>query len=233
MISEANQVALQAAGLSFILGARIPHLPGVVREWRDKRPDEVIPDGLVLTQPWPSTSSEKARGIPDRVIHYQYRHDGARRTLRGIDEQVAKAERAVDGNAPVKRNRFIKLTGATKSVNRDLEIKARALAGWKGYTTNLVGQSPEFVIDAYHQLWRIERSFRMSKHDLQARPIYHHKRESIDAHLTIVFAALAVSHWIETPNRLEHREIRAHHTPLPHGANQGRQTDPRRRRPST
>ena len=37
----------------------------------------------------------------------------------------------------------------------------------------------------------------MSKHDLQARPIYHHQRDSIDAHLTIVFAALAVSRWIE------------------------------------
>jgi len=37
----------------------------------------------------------------------------------------------------------------------------------------------------------------MSKHDLQARPIYHHKRDSIEAHLTIVFAALAVSRWIE------------------------------------
>ena len=37
----------------------------------------------------------------------------------------------------------------------------------------------------------------MSKHDLKARPIYQHKRESIDAHLTIVFAALAISRWIE------------------------------------
>lgn len=37
----------------------------------------------------------------------------------------------------------------------------------------------------------------MSKHDLQARPIYHRKRDSIEAHLTIVFAALAVSRWIE------------------------------------
>jgi hypothetical protein len=46
-------------------------------------------------------------------------------------------------------------------------------------------------------LWRIEKSFRMSKHDLQARPVYHHQRESIDAHLTIVFAALSVSRWIE------------------------------------
>ena len=53
------------------------------------------------------------------------------------------------------------------------------------------------MIGAYHQLWQIEKSFRMSKHDLQARPVFHHKRESIEAHLTVVFAALAVSRWIE------------------------------------
>lgn len=197
MISEANQIALQAAGLSFVLGTRLSLLPDVVRRWRDTHPDEAIPDGLVLTQPWPSTGSEKARGIPDRVIYYQYRHDRARRSLRGIDEQVAKAEKAVEGKAPVKRNRYIQLSGATKSVNRDLEAKTRALAGWKGYTTNLIGKSSEFVIDSYHQRWRIEKSFRMSKHDLQARPVYHHIRESIEAHLSIVVTALAVSHWIE------------------------------------
>ena len=37
----------------------------------------------------------------------------------------------------------------------------------------------------------------MSKSDLQARPIYHRKRDSIEAHLTIVFAALAVTRFIE------------------------------------
>ena len=67
----------------------------------------------------------------------------------------------------------------------------------KGYTTNLVDQPAVFVIDAYHQLWHIEKAFRMSKHDLAARPIYHHLRESIEAHLSIVFAAMAVSHYIE------------------------------------
>jgi hypothetical protein len=197
MISEANQKAITAAGLSFILGTRIPYVPQVICEWRAQYPGQEIPDQQVFTQPWPATTAEKARGIPDRVIYYQYRHDRARRTLRGIDEQVGKAEKAVAGKVSVKRNRFIKLTGAEKSVNRDLEAKARALAGIKGYTTNLTSQTAEFVIGAYHQLWRIEKSFRMSKHDLQARPIYHHKRESIEAHLSIVFAALAVSHWIE------------------------------------
>lgn len=53
------------------------------------------------------------------------------------------------------------------------------------------------MIGSCHQLSEIERSFRMSKNDLQARPVYHRKRDSIEAHLTIVFAALAVSRWIE------------------------------------
>ena len=97
----------------------------------------------------------------------------------------------------MKRNRFITITGGDKHVNRTLEAKARALAGIKGYITNIANPTPEFVIGAYHQLWHIEKTFRMSKHDLRARPIYHHTRESIEAHLTIVFAALAVTRLIE------------------------------------
>ena len=53
------------------------------------------------------------------------------------------------------------------------------------------------MIGAYHRLFEIENSFRISKHDLQARPIYHRQCDSIEAHLTIAFAALAVSRWIE------------------------------------
>lgn len=139
----------------------------------------------------------KAAGQRDRTIFYRYRADRARRTLRGIDEQVGKAEQALAGKVPVKRNRFVTLTGGDRAVNRDLEAKARALAGIKGYVTNLPNPTDDMVISAYHQLWQVEKSFRMSKHDLQARPIYHRQRDSIQAHLNIVFAALAMSRWIE------------------------------------
>ena len=194
MISAGNQREIEAAGLSFILGARTPQVPYVITDWRRRHPDQEIPDKLILTQPWPAGPTDKRR---DQVIYYQYTAERARRTLHGIDEQIAKAERAVAGKVPVKRNRFVTLTGAEKAVNRTLEAKARALAGWKGYSTNLTTVGPEFVIGAYHRLFQIERSFRMSKHDLAARPIYHHKRASIEAHLTIVFAALAVSRLVE------------------------------------
>jgi len=200
MVSEANQKAIEAAGLSFILGAKIPHVPYLVAQWRREHPGEQIPDGQVFIQPWPAGPNGGRR---DQVIYYQYRADRARRTLRGIDEQVKKAEQAVAGKTPVKRNRFIRLSGGTRAVNRELEDKARELAGLKGYVTNLracpdgTPVTAEFVIGAYHQLFQIEKSFRMSKHDLQARPIYHRKRDSIEAHLTIVLTALAVSRWIE------------------------------------
>ncbi len=200
MVSEGNRKAIEAAGLSFILGMRIPQVPYVVRQWRHEHPGQDIPDRHIFTQPWPAGPNGGRR---DQVIYYQYRHDRARRTLRGIDEQVRKAEQAVAGKVPVKRNRFIQLAGGTRSVNRELENKARALAGLKGYITNLrtcpdgTPVTAEFVIGAYHQLFQIEKSFRMAKSDLQARPIYHRTRDSIEAHLTIVFAALAVSRWIE------------------------------------
>jgi hypothetical protein len=200
MVSEANQKDIEAAGLSFILGVRIPFVPYVVAQWRRDHPGQAIPDGHVLTQPRPGGLTGKGR---DQVVYYQYRADRARRTLRGIDEQITKAERAVAGQVPVKRNRFIQLTGGTTTVNRELEAKARDLAGIKGYVTNLQAcpdgtpVTAEFVIGAYHQLFQIEKAFRMSKSDLQARPVYHRKRDSIEAHLTVVLAALAVSRWIE------------------------------------
>jgi hypothetical protein len=83
-----------------------------------------------------------------RTILYQYRADRARRTLKGIDQQIAKAEKAVAGQAAVKRNRFVQLTGATKSINQTLEAKARALAGLKGYVTNLEVPTAEYVLGA-------------------------------------------------------------------------------------
>ena len=53
------------------------------------------------------------------------------------------------------------------------------------------------VVAAYHDLWQVEKSFRMAKSDLRARPIFHRERDAIEAHLTVVFAALAVSRHLQ------------------------------------
>ena len=159
MIGAANRQALERAGLSYVLGSRTPaRPPHVISSWHDNHPDQDVPHGLTLTQPWPAGPSDQCR---DETIYYRYSADRARRTLRGIDTQVAKAEKAVAGKIPVKRNRFVHLSGATRSINRDLEKRARTLAGWKCYVTNLPNPNPdpETVISAYHRLYNIEKSF--------------------------------------------------------------------------
>jgi hypothetical protein len=193
MMSEANLKDVEDAGWWFIVGGRLPEIPYAIAQWGRDNPGREPVDGMILTQPViMGTKTDQRR----RKSYYQFRADRARRTLRGIDTQVAKAEKAVAGQAPIKRNRFITVEGGTRAVNRGLETKARALAGWKPYITNL-DADPAYIIGSYHQLWHIEHAFRMSKHDLRARPIYHRKRDSIDAHLAVVFAALAVSKRIE------------------------------------
>ena len=53
------------------------------------------------------------------------------------------------------------------------------------------------VVSSYHELWHVEQSFRMSKHDLRARPVFHHTRDAIEAHLTVVMASLAVARHLQ------------------------------------
>ncbi|MDR1768708.1 MAG: IS1634 family transposase [Propionibacteriaceae bacterium] len=194
MLSEANPKDVEDAGWSLIVGGRPPEVPYQAAEWQRAHPGQQPAGKLVLSQPTPMGPKADQRR---RTTCYQYKLDRAKRALHGIDAQIGKAEKAVAGKAPVKRNRFVVLEGARKPVNRQLEAKARALAGWKSYVTNLNDADPAFVIGAHHELWHVERAFKMSKHDLRARPIYHHKQESTQAHLTIVFAALAISRWLE------------------------------------
>jgi hypothetical protein len=74
MISETNRKEIEAAGLSLILGMEIPGVPYQVAQWRREHPGEEIPDGHMLTQPWPAGPSSKPR---DQMIYYQFRADRA------------------------------------------------------------------------------------------------------------------------------------------------------------
>ena len=196
IFSAANKQALIDAGLHYILSVKTPTVPEVIETWRRENPSKDYTHGQIWTQA--SASDGRQHTTPITVTHFQYSHDRARRSLRGISEQVAKAKRAVDGDIAIKRNRYIDLSAPNKKVNYALAAKHRALAGIKGYETDLVNLPANEVIGHDRRLFNIEKSFRMSKSDLKARPIYARKQDSITAHLNIVMAALAVAHLMET-----------------------------------
>jgi transposase len=116
--------------------------------------------------------------------------------MRNIEKQITKVEKIINGQLAVHKAKFLSTKTKDKQLNQKLIAKAKALAGVKGYVTNLA-VSDDQVIASYHQLWHVEQSFRMSKSDLKARPIFYQKRDAIEAHLTVVCAALAIVKMIE------------------------------------
>lgn len=197
MLSADNLQALADAGYTYIVGSRMHKIPYDIAEYQKTKE---LSDQQIITA--------KAAIAGQRVI-YQYRAKRAALDLRNIDKQIEKAEKIVKGKTTAKKAKFLSVTTKKKQLNQTLVDKAKALAGIKGYVTNLptAEASNARVIAYYHQLWQVEQSFRMSKSDLKARPIFHRQQDAIEAHLTIVMAALAMGRVIEHKTGLSIKKI--------------------------
>jgi hypothetical protein len=195
MLSASNLNAVEDAGFAFLVGSRITKAPSDLAEHFERKGNHFA-DGQILES---ARIMGTGAGARKRRVVYQYSFSRHKRDNRAINAMVERAEKVADGSRPLKRERFVKVVGAKKGVDWDLVERARQLAGLKGYVTNISKQTMggQAVISAYHDLWQVEKSFKMAKSDLRARPVFHHQRDSIEAHLTVVFAALAVSRHLQ------------------------------------
>ena len=149
--------------------------------------------------------------------------------------QENRAKEVVAGEKSARTPRFVKTSNGTKSLDEASLARARRLVGLKGYVTNIAADvmGASEVIGSYHDLWHVEQSFRMSKTDLRARPMFDRTRDAIEAHLTIVFTALAVSPRGPEPHRPRDPQRRPPTTPaaLSNHRDQRRRPDLPARRP--
>ncbi len=128
-----------------------------------------------------------------------------------MEKQITRAKELVKKQEPGKRSKFVTVTKEKEKyvLNDTLVEKTKKLLGIKGYYTNLpqATLADAGVIARYHELWHVEQSFRMAKSDLVTRPIFHHKKEAIEAHMLICFMALAVGKYMELETKLSLRRI--------------------------
>lgn len=214
MFSATNLKELDGAGCSFIVGSRTVKAPIDLAShfhWNG----DLFADGQIIDTVTPRHGNTivndralRAEPVWDPQAHpgawravWQYSARRARRDQHTLHAQEARAKAVIAGDKPVKATRFVKVHAGGRSLDESSLARARAqsLVGLKSYVTNLAVEvmPAAEVIAKYHDLWHVERSFRMSKTDLRARPIFHHTRDAIEAHLTIVFTALAVAHCIQ------------------------------------
>lgn len=184
MISKQNLDTLLARGLNYIIASRLANLKESLIERIDKEVKRE--DGSTLR-------------IGNLVVHYsskRYRKDKAE-----LDKQVEKAKLHLDARTEKLTNiKYLKNDKVARYLNHELIDKNMKLLGLKGYVTNLKNKNDE-IVEYYRNLVKIEHAFRIAKSDLEARPIYHRKEESIKNHMLICFMALAMSSYLELKNK--------------------------------
>lgn len=222
MLSTTNLTALDEAGLRFIVGSRVTKAPADLANhfhWHgDAFTDGQLIDTITPRHGNTKTETKRRRREPvwspeKHPGHWRsvwaYSRKRATRDGHTLTAQENRARAVIDGDAAVKSTRFVKTTAAGRTLDEASLERARGLVGLKGYVTNIPADimPPAEVLSSYHDLWHVEQSFRMSKTDLQARPMFHRQRDAIEAHLTIVFTALAIARFLQNETGFSIRKI--------------------------
>ena len=186
MISTTNIQELLKNGLNYIVGARLGNLPNELIEQIDRKIDREDKKSIRIK-------------TDNGYLICQYSSVRYRKDKHEMEMQIEKAKTIIDSPSKNKKLKFIKSIGEKIELNQALVEKSTKLLGIKGYYTNLdeTLTDNQTIIDRYHELYKIEQAFRISKHDLQTRPIFHFKEEPIKLHILICFMALVVSKHIE------------------------------------
>ena len=83
------------------------------------------------------------------------------------------------------------------TMNKELIHKSLELAGYNLLVTSEISMSDTDIYEAYHNLWRIEESFRIMKSQLDARPVYLQKKETIIGHFLICYLAVLLTRLLQ------------------------------------
>ena len=83
------------------------------------------------------------------------------------------------------------------SMNEELIKKSLELAGYNMLVTSEISMSDKDIYDAYHNLWRIEESFRIMKSQLDARPVYLQKEDTIIGHFLVCYLAVLLTRLLQ------------------------------------
>ncbi len=196
MLSYDNMKALEENGLSFIVGARLSKVDSKVLE-------SIAAELNREEGKYISTDTKYGTLVTD------YSRKRAQKDKSDRNKQIRKAQAHIQYPSKNRRPRFVKQTSKTVlEINTELIEADELKEGIKGYYTNLVDISPQLIVARYHDLWHVEKSFRIAKGDLKARPIYHRKKDMILSHILIVFIGLCLSKYLEVNTGLSIKVIR-------------------------
>ena len=86
---------------------------------------------------------------------------------------------------------------AIAKINQEAIDKERRLAGYNLLVTSETKMSEHKIYETYHNLWRIEESFKIMKSDLDARPVFLQKESTIKGHFLICYLSVLLERLLQ------------------------------------
>lgn len=204
MFTEANLKEMESVGIIYVVACKLKSL--------DKKKKEMI-----------LTDNDFIASVIEEDLHWvkDYTHNERRLVVsyssKRAERDKKQRERLVERllkkakNGKIKVGDLIQNNGSKRFINvnnQKAEMNLQKIAdearwdGLHGIITNDTQESSAKLLSRYRQLWRIEEAFRINKKDLKMRPIYHWKKERVEAHILICYMAFALSKFtLERINR--------------------------------
>jgi len=193
MFTRENLEKLEEEGIKYVVGAKLRSMPKGLKE-------EILGSeyrGTVVNNEinWIKEIEYKKRRLIVSYSRKRAKKDNAERE-RLIERLLKKVKcnkiklSEVIPNYGTKK--YIKIEGKTAEIDEEKIERDRRWDGLHGIITNEREEKAEEIISRYRGLWQIEEAFRVSKHDLKMRPIYHWTEKRIRAHISICFIAYAL-----------------------------------------
>ncbi|MEA3331564.1 MAG: IS1634 family transposase, partial [Campylobacterota bacterium] len=199
--------------MTYIVGAKIKTMSKIYKKQILKTDDftEINDDTKVKTLDYKG-----------KKLLVSYSKKRAKKDKHDREKAITKLKKRLEDSKSVKSQlsnngykKYLQLESSDKNTSCDLSIalnedkilEDEAWDGLKGIITNNQALSNEELIHQYSNLWQVEESFRITKHDLKIRPIYHWKPSRVKAHLAISFMAYALVRYLEYRVRLQYKKL--------------------------
>ncbi|MGA8833390.1 MAG: IS1634 family transposase [Desulfomonilaceae bacterium] len=206
MLSKDNLKEMEGEKLEYIVGARLKNLPlKLQKQILNQDNYKEISEGFKVAR-----FDYRGRKL---IMSYSARR--ARKDAHDREKALEKLEKKLSGKKNVKEylnncgyKKFLKIEGDTQvGINQSKIDADQKWDGLRGIMTNAVDLSDEEAIQQYGNLWQVEEAFRVTKHDLKVRPVYHWKPRRVKAHIAIAYTAYSLVKYLEYRVKLQYIKL--------------------------
>ena len=201
MFSEKNLKFMEDESFQYVVAARLKQLPKERKEWILSRKGHLKgkSSGQREFERVMEWEDKERRWIVSYSSKRQSKDQSDRQRL--IERLLKKARnnqiavKSLISNYGTKKYITVQKTKAT--LNEQKIKEESQWDGLHGVVTNIRDQRAGELLHRYRGLWRIEEAFRVNKHTLKMRPVYHWTKRRIEAHMAIWFLAYSLSYRVK------------------------------------